>query len=146
MSRVAVTGGSGKLGRAVVAVLVEHGYDVVNLDRTHAESAAASVRVDLTDYGQTVEALSRVDDRYRIDDHSGFAPLDLVDLFRLLLDRVIFVNDTDSALLCQGDSECGFGHCVHRRRTQWDIQFDASRKSRSRVDLTGQYFRICRDE
>jgi nucleoside-diphosphate-sugar epimerase len=27
-----VTGGSGKLGRAVVAELLEHGYDVVNVD------------------------------------------------------------------------------------------------------------------
>lgn len=33
MARVAVTGGSGKLGRAVVADLAAHGYDVLNLDR-----------------------------------------------------------------------------------------------------------------
>ena len=33
MTWVAVTGGSGKLGRAVVADLVDHGYEVVNLDR-----------------------------------------------------------------------------------------------------------------
>lgn len=32
MTRIAVTGGSGKLGRAVVEDLAEHGYDVVNLD------------------------------------------------------------------------------------------------------------------
>ena len=31
--RVVVTGGSGKLGRAVVAHLAEQGWDVVNLDR-----------------------------------------------------------------------------------------------------------------
>ncbi len=32
MKRIIVTGGSGKAGRAVVADLLEHGYDVLNLD------------------------------------------------------------------------------------------------------------------
>ncbi|WP_377273174.1 NAD-dependent epimerase/dehydratase family protein [Peterkaempfera sp. SMS 1(5)a] len=64
--RVAVTGGSGKLGRAVVRDLVEHGWTVINLDTTpSAEPLSAFVRVDLTDYGQTVEALTAVDDRHR---------------------------------------------------------------------------------
>jgi len=30
--RVAVTGGSGKAGRAIVRDLLEHGYDVLNID------------------------------------------------------------------------------------------------------------------
>lgn len=66
---VAVTGGSGKLGRAVVGDLLENGYLVVNLDRVAGpDPRALFVRVDLTDYGQTVAALQRVDDRYdRID-------------------------------------------------------------------------------
>jgi nucleoside-diphosphate-sugar epimerase len=65
MSRVVVTGGSGKLGRAVVADLVEHGWDVVNADRTPPSTSIATfVRVDLTDFGQAVEVLSAVDDRY----------------------------------------------------------------------------------
>jgi nucleoside-diphosphate-sugar epimerase len=65
MARVVVTGGSGKLGRAVVADLLEHGWDVVNADRTPPESPIGTfVRVDLTDYGQAVEVLSAVDDRY----------------------------------------------------------------------------------
>ena len=33
MKHIAVTGGSGKLGRAVVAHLLDEGYSVVNLDR-----------------------------------------------------------------------------------------------------------------
>lgn len=32
MKQVVVTGGSGKAGRAVVRDLVEHGYDVLNVD------------------------------------------------------------------------------------------------------------------
>lgn len=66
MARIAVTGGSGKLGRAVVADLLGAGYDVVNLDRAPppAPSAAPFVRVELTDAGQALEALTAVDDRY----------------------------------------------------------------------------------
>ena len=64
MSTVAVTGSSGKLGRHVVAHLADHGYRVIALDRTpdpHSP-AAAFVRVDLTDTGQVLEALTGVDD------------------------------------------------------------------------------------
>ena len=58
MKRVVVTGGSGKAGRAVVRDLVEHGYEVLNLDLVQpAERLAPTLIVDLTDYGQTVEAL-----------------------------------------------------------------------------------------
>jgi nucleoside-diphosphate-sugar epimerase len=57
--RVAVTGSSGKLGRTVVAHLAERGYDVLALDRTRpASPETAFVAVDLTDYGQVLEALS----------------------------------------------------------------------------------------
>ena len=68
-SRVAVTGGSGKLGRAVVQHLAENGYNVVNLDRTPTQDQpGAFVRVDLTDYGQVAAALHAVDDKYeRVD-------------------------------------------------------------------------------
>ncbi|MEP7180427.1 MAG: NAD(P)-dependent oxidoreductase [Pseudonocardiales bacterium] len=78
MARVAVTGGSGKLGRAVVAHLLDHGWDVVTLDRRPAEPLRGDfVQVELTDYGQVVDALSAVDDRYlRLDAvvHLGAIP------------------------------------------------------------------------
>src|SRR6476469_952086 len=64
MARVVVTGGSGKLGRAVVSDLLEHGWEVHNLDRVPAD-ACPYTRVDLTDYGQVVEALTGIDDRYQ---------------------------------------------------------------------------------
>ena len=62
--RVAVTGGSGKAGRAVVRDLLEHGHEVLNVDlRGSAESGsphapAPLLIADLTDFGETLEALS----------------------------------------------------------------------------------------
>jgi nucleoside-diphosphate-sugar epimerase len=65
MARVAVTGGSGKLGRAVVEDLVEHGYEVHVLDvAAPSPRQAPFTRIDLTDYGQTLEALTAIEDRY----------------------------------------------------------------------------------
>lgn len=61
--RIAVTGGSGKLGRTVVRMLREAGDTVVNLDRV-GERGPGFVRVDLTDYGQTIDAFMGVDDRH----------------------------------------------------------------------------------
>jgi nucleoside-diphosphate-sugar epimerase len=63
--RVAVTGGSGKLGRAVVDELLGHDYDVVNLDLVPSRDPRATfIRVDFTDFGQTFQALHAVDDRH----------------------------------------------------------------------------------
>jgi nucleoside-diphosphate-sugar epimerase len=65
MARVAVTGSSGKLGRVVVDHLLEHGWDVVALDRVPSPRRdVVSTVVDLTDFGQAVEALSAIDDRH----------------------------------------------------------------------------------
>jgi nucleoside-diphosphate-sugar epimerase len=65
LSRVVVTGGSGKLGRAVVDELLEHRYEVINIDSAPPREAKCPfTRVDLTDHGQTLEALMAVDDRY----------------------------------------------------------------------------------
>jgi nucleoside-diphosphate-sugar epimerase len=54
--RIAVTGGSGKLGRHVVARLRGSGHDVVVLD-SRGERAPGFVRVDLRDYGQVADVL-----------------------------------------------------------------------------------------
>ena len=62
---IVVTGGSGKLGGAVVERLLASGHQVTNVDARPAPgSGARFLRVDLTDYGQVVEALTGIDDAY----------------------------------------------------------------------------------
>lgn len=62
MKRIVVTGGSGKAGRAVVRDLIENGYDVLNVDITPAkEPVSRFLKTDLTDLGQTYEALKGAD-------------------------------------------------------------------------------------
>jgi len=62
MTKVVVTGGSGKAGRAVVRDLVGHGHDVLNVDLVRSpDPVAPGLLADLTDYGETVEALQGAD-------------------------------------------------------------------------------------
>jgi nucleoside-diphosphate-sugar epimerase len=61
--RIVVTGGNGKLGRAVVTGLREAGHSVFVLDAVGARSATFT-RIDLTNYGSVVDALGSVNDRY----------------------------------------------------------------------------------
>lgn len=65
MTQVVVTGGSGKLGRACVADLLEHGYSVTNVDRLPVPGDPCPyVHAELTDMGQTMEVLHQVDERH----------------------------------------------------------------------------------
>ena len=61
--RVCVTGASGQAGRAVVADLREHRYEVqpTDITVTRADREDGMLQADLTDYGQAVEALSEAD-------------------------------------------------------------------------------------
>jgi nucleoside-diphosphate-sugar epimerase len=69
MARVIVTGGSGKVGRACIEELLQHGYEVFNLDTTPpAKERARFTQVDLTDFGQTMDAMSGIDELYRTVD------------------------------------------------------------------------------
>jgi nucleoside-diphosphate-sugar epimerase len=61
---IVVTGGSGKAGRACIQDLLAHQYEVASVDLVRPPNANLPFsRVDLTDFGQTVEALSGIDER-----------------------------------------------------------------------------------
>ncbi|HUB69076.1 MAG TPA: NAD(P)-dependent oxidoreductase [Acidimicrobiales bacterium] len=66
MTQVVLTGGTGKLGRACLSELLEHGYAVTNVDLVRPQDDPCPfARADLTDMGQTMEVLHQVDDRHR---------------------------------------------------------------------------------
>ncbi|MDR7187365.1 UDP-glucose 4-epimerase [Microbacterium sp. BE35] len=64
--RIALTGSSGKLGTVVARELRAAGHDVIGIDVVGTRGPDF-VQVDLTDYGQVVDALAAVNDR-----HDGF--------------------------------------------------------------------------
>jgi nucleoside-diphosphate-sugar epimerase len=62
MKRIVVTGGSGKLGRACVQDLIEHGYYVFNADIVAPkESRCPFYKIDLENMAQVSELLSAMD-------------------------------------------------------------------------------------
>jgi nucleoside-diphosphate-sugar epimerase len=67
IKRVAVTGGSGKAGRGVTIDLLEHGYEVLNIDlgpspeSSGPDSLIRFLPADLTDYGEAIESLGARD-------------------------------------------------------------------------------------
>ena len=61
---IVVTGGSGKAGRACIQDLLAHHYEVASVDLVRpSDPNLPFSRVDLTDFGQTVAALSGIDER-----------------------------------------------------------------------------------
>jgi nucleoside-diphosphate-sugar epimerase len=61
---IVVTGGSGKAGRFCITELVDHGYELCNVDQVSGSDPNISFcQVDLTDFGQTMAALSGIDER-----------------------------------------------------------------------------------
>lgn len=61
--RIAVTGSSGKLGSVVARELRAAGHHVIGMDRV-GQRDRDFVQVDLTDYGQVVDALTAVGDTH----------------------------------------------------------------------------------
>jgi nucleoside-diphosphate-sugar epimerase len=56
--QIAVTGSSGKIGRAAVKTLTQAGHDVVGLDTQPSPDGAPTLQVDLADFGEVFGALS----------------------------------------------------------------------------------------
>ncbi|MGI4741677.1 MAG: NAD-dependent epimerase/dehydratase family protein [Janthinobacterium lividum] len=68
--RVLVTGGTGKLGKVCVQDLLAHGYDVFVVDTVAPAKGIPHIIADLSDFGQTLDALSSVS----FDIHAGVGP------------------------------------------------------------------------
>ena len=64
--KIAITGGSGKLGKSVLQYLRVEGHDVINLDRV-GERGVGMVQVDLQNYGQVIDVILGLDGQ-----HTGF--------------------------------------------------------------------------
>jgi UDP-glucose 4-epimerase len=97
-----VTGGAGKLGRAVVADLVAHGWEVTVFDRVppsglsdEVVDAIAYVPVDLTDYGAVLDAMLGVEERYdRVD---ALVHLAAIPAPGVVGDHATFANNMNSS-------------------------------------------------
>src|SRR6476661_7207631 len=93
VTRIAVTGGSGKAGRVVVRDLAERGYDVLNIDRAPSpesnapDSAIPYLAADMTDFGQAHEAPDQVFRTNMTSTHAVFAAA-----ARLGLQRVVWAS------------------------------------------------------
>ena len=97
MTRIVVTGGSGKLGSACVADLVSHGYDVVVFDRVRTTALPQDftfVPVDLTEYGQVVDAMLGVEERY--DEMDGLVHLAAIPAPGIVPDHATFANNMNA--------------------------------------------------
>ena len=72
--RIAVTGGHGKVGAVLVPYLRDHGHEVFVIDRDGPKSPDEPMMVaDLTDFGQTLDALSSVgEDTYAHAERQAF--------------------------------------------------------------------------
>ncbi len=87
--RVAITGGSGKLGRTVVRELAAAGHQVVNFDRV-GERGPGFVQLDTTDFGQVVDALGGVD---RTEPFEALVHLAAIPAPGMLTDAATFRNN-----------------------------------------------------
>jgi nucleoside-diphosphate-sugar epimerase len=93
--RVMFTGGSGKAGRHVVQHLVEHGYQVLNLDtRPLANPQVRTLITDITDSGQVFNALSSTMARHEFDPLLRAQPVDAVVHFAAI-PRILIAPDNE---------------------------------------------------
>jgi len=88
--RIAVTGGSGKLGRSVVRRLTQDGHQVLNMDRAGTRGRGY-VSVDLRNYGQVLDVILGLDDQH--DGLDAIVHLAAIPAPGLAPDAAIFENN-----------------------------------------------------
>lgn len=93
--RVMFTGGSGKAGQHVVQHLVEHGYQVLNLDtKPLANPKVRTLITDITDSGQVFNALSSYMGLHEFDPSLRAQPVDAVVHFAAI-PRIMIAPDNE---------------------------------------------------
>src|SRR3954447_20197720 len=93
--RVMFTGGSGKAGKHVVAHLLEHGYEVLNLDLKPLDNPRVRTLItDITDSGQVFNALSSTMATHEFEPVLKPQPVDAVVHFAAI-PRIMIVPDNE---------------------------------------------------
>jgi nucleoside-diphosphate-sugar epimerase len=93
--RIMFTGGSGKAGRHVVQYLVEHGYEVLNLDTRPLDNPKVRTLItDITDSGQVFNALSSTMAMHEFDPVLRAQPVDAVVHFAAI-PRIMITPDNE---------------------------------------------------
>lgn len=109
--RLAVTGASGKLGTVVARELRAAGHEVASLDLS-GPSRDAFVRVDLTDYGQVVDAFAGIDGHH--DGLDAIVHLGAVPAGGLWADSATFHNNMTATFnVFQAARRLGIGTIVY---------------------------------
>ena len=93
--RIMFTGGSGKAGRHVVQYLVEHGYQVLNIDTKPLDNPKVRTLItDITDSGQVFNALSSYMGLHEFDPSLRPQPVDAVVHFAAI-PRIMITPDNE---------------------------------------------------
>ena len=93
--RIMFTGGSGKAGRHAVQHLVDHGYEVLNLDTKPLDNPKVrTLLTDITDSGQVFNALSSTMAKHEFDPSLSPQPVDAVVHFAAI-PRIMIVPDNE---------------------------------------------------
>ena len=95
MKRVVFTGGSGKAGKHALQVLLDHGYQVLNLDQKPLDNPKArTLLTDLTDSGQVFNALTHYTGLHEFDADLRAKPIDAVIHFAAI-PRIMITPDNE---------------------------------------------------
>src|SRR5476649_1588433 len=123
------------LFKTQVAVGDDADHHIAFDDRETGNTILLGQRDDVADFH-----LGRDGDR--VAQHAGFETLDAQHFAGLVLRAQILVDDADTALLCHGDRQTGFGHRIHRGRQQRDIQRDIAGQASFQGRIGRQNIRI----
>jgi len=101
---IIVTGGSGKVGRACVRDLMEHGYKVTSVDTARPSGISNPPKptdptfswCDITDFGQVMSAFSGIDDRHEGEKIEAIVHLGAIAAPGQAQDHVIFDTNMKS--------------------------------------------------